>query len=352
MTPPAAGARSGSRGTGGASNGAATTVSWRDVPAASIVLVQGPEEFIASRALGNLRRRLRAQSPDLEVTKLDASAYTAGTLAMTASPSLFGEPKLIEVSSLATMSDDFLADGLAYLAAPEPDVVVAFHHGGGVRGKKLLDAVKASGAPVVECQPLKKDADKADFVTAEFRHAGRRIDSRAVRALVAAVGTSLSELAAACSQLISDAPSMEGSSTITAELVDKYYGGRVEATAFRVADAALAGNGPVALSSLRHALATGVDPVPLVAALAMKVRTLAKVYAARGSSAQIAKDLGMQAWQVDAAKRDIGAWTPQALVRAIQVLAEADAQVKGEARDPVYAVERAVTIIATSARRR
>jgi DNA polymerase III subunit delta len=327
-------------------------VSWRDVPPASIVLVQGPEEFIASRALGNLRQRLRAQSPDLEVNKMDASTYTAGQLAMTASPSLFGEPKLIEVSSVATMSDDFLADALAYVGAPEPDVVVAFHHGGGVRGKKLLDAIKASGAPVVECQPLKKDSDKADFVTAEFRQAGRRIDPQAVRSLVAAVGANLSELAAACSQLISDTPSGEDSRTVTADLVDKYYGGRVEATAFRVADAALAGNGPVALSSLRHALATGVDPVPLVAALAMKVRTLAKVYAARGSSAQIAKDLGMQAWQVDAAKRDIGGWTPQALVRAIQVLAEADAQVKGEAKDPVYAVERAVTIVATSARRR
>ena len=124
---------------------------------------------------------------------------------------------------------------------------------------------------MVECQPLKKDADKADFVGAEFRQAGRRIDPQAVRALVAAVGANLSELAAACSQLISDTPA-EGSGTITPELVDKYYGGRVEATAFRVADAALAGNGPVALSSLRHALATGVDPVPLVAALAMKIR--------------------------------------------------------------------------------
>jgi DNA polymerase-3 subunit delta len=327
-------------------------VSWRDVPSSSIVLVQGPEEFIASRALGNLRRRLRGQSPDLEVTKMDASAYTAGQLAMTASPSLFGEPKLIEVSSLASMSEDFLADALAYIGAPEPDVVVAFHHSGGVRGKKLLDAIKASGAPVVECQPLKKDAEKADFVSAEFRQAGRRIEPQAVRSLIAAVGASLSELAAACSQLIADTPSGDDSRAVTADLVDKYYGGRVEATAFRVADAALAGNGPVALSSLRHALATGVDPVPLVAALAMKVRTLAKVYSARGSSAQIAKDLGMQAWQVDVARRDIGSWTPEALARAIQVLAEADAQVKGEAKDPVYAVERAVTTIATSARRR
>jgi DNA polymerase III subunit delta len=40
------------------------------------------------------------------------------------------------------------------------------------------------------------------------------------------------------------------------------------------------------------------------------------------------------------------------LIRSIQVIAEADAQVKGEARDPVYAVEHAVTVIAMSASRR
>ena len=325
---------------------AQSPASWRDVPVAPVVLMFGPEDFIASRAVENLRRKLRAQNPDLEVTSIDASGYVAGKLTMVASPSLFSEPKLIEVSSLAAMSDDFLTDALGYLKDPQPDVVVAMVHGGGTRGKKLLDALKAAKVPIIDCQALKKDQDKAAFVSAEFALAKRRIDSQAVRALVAAVGASLSELAAACSQLISDTTGMVG-----VEQIDNYYGGRVEATAFKVADAALAGNGPVALSTLRHALATGVDPVPLVAALAMKIRSVAKVYSARGSSAQLARDLGMSPWQVDAARRDAGHWTPEALAASIKVLAEADAQVKGASRDPVYAVERAVTVIATSARR-
>jgi DNA polymerase-3 subunit delta len=126
----------------------------------------------------------------------------------------------------------------------------------------------------------------------------------------------------------------------------------VEATAFKVADAAMAGNGPVALSTLRHALATGADPVPLVAALAAKLRTVAKVAGAKGSSAQIAKQLGMQPWLVEQAQRDVRRWTPEGLARSIQVTAEADAQVKGLSRDPVYAVEHAVTVIAAAARGR
>ena len=196
---------------------------------------------------------------------------------------------------------------------------------------------------MVDCQPLKKDAEKVAFVASEFKAAGRRIEQEAVQALVNAVGASLAELAAACSQLIADA-----ATTVTAELVDRYYGGRIEATAFKVADAAMAGNGPLALSTLRHALATGADPVPLVAALAAKLRTVARVAGASGSAAQIAAELGMQPWLVEQAQRDVRRWTPEGLVRSIQATAEADAQVKGLSRDPVYAVEHAVTVIALS----
>jgi DNA polymerase-3 subunit delta len=325
---------------------ASNTATWRDVAPAGVVLIGGPEDYLGSRAMDGIRSQVRAAAPDVEVTRLHAAGYEAGTLAMNVSPSLFGESKLIEVEGVETMNDAFLADALKYLARPEPDAVLVLRHAGGVRGKKLLDAVKAGGWPVVDCQPLKKDADKAAFVTTEFRAAGRKINSDAVQALVNAVGANLSELAAACSQLIADA-----GSAVTSEMVDRSYGGRLEATAFKVADAAMAGNGPAALSTLRHALATGADPVPLVAALAAKLRTVAKVAGAQGSPAQIARELGMQPWLVEQAQRDVRRWSPEGLVRSIQATAEADAQVKGLSRDQVYAVEHAVTVISMSVRR-
>lgn len=313
---------------------------------ALVVLIGGPEEYLGIRAMDRIRSQVRAAEPDVEITRLNAGSYEAGSLAMNVSPSLFGESKLIEVEAAEAMNDAFLADALKYLAGPEPDAVLVVRHGGGVRGKKLLDAIKTAGWPVVDCQPLKKDADKTAFVVSEFKAASRRIEPEAVHALVNAVGANLSELAAACSQLIADA-----ATAVDTGMVDRYYGGRVEATAFKVADAAMAGNGPLALSTLRHALATGADPVPLVAALAAKLRTVAKVAGAQGSSAQIARQLGMQPWLVEQAQRDVRRWTPEGLVRSIQVTAEADAQVKGLSRDPVYAVEHAVTVIATSVRR-
>ncbi|MFS0716625.1 DNA polymerase III subunit delta [Arthrobacter sp. 1P04PC] len=325
---------------------ATNTATWRDVTPAPVVLVGGPEDYLASRAMDRLRQLVRAAAPDVEVTRMSAAAYEPGALAMNVSPSLFGEQKLIEVEALESMNDAFLADALKYLAQPEADAVMVMRHGGGVRGKKLLDAIKAGGWPVVDCQPLKKDADKISFVMTEFKAASRRIEPDAVQALINAVGASMAELAAACSQLIADA-----TTAVDADMVDRYYGGRVEASGFKVADAAMAGNAPLALSTLRHALDTGADPVPIVAALAAKLRSLAKVAGAQGSSSQIAKQLGMQPWLVEQAQRDVRRWTPEGLVRSIQVTAEADAQVKGLSRDPVYAVEHAVTVIAGSVRR-
>lgn len=176
--------------------------------------------------------------------------------------------------------------------------------------------------------------------------AKRRIQPDAARALVAAVGSDLAELAAACTQLVQDTQGDVGKET-----VDSYFGGRVEATGFKVADAALTGRGAVALSTLRHALTTGTDPVPIVAALAMKLRQVAKVAGQRKSSGQLAKELGMAPWQVQQAQEQAQYWTPDELVKCLRLVAEADAQVKGASRDPEYAVERAVTGIALAARR-
>ena len=280
----------------------------------------------------------------VEVSEIDASAYEVGMLGVIASPSLFDEPRAVVVRKVEACNDAFLTDALAYLDRIEDDVVLALVHGGGVRGKKLLDAIRAGGHPVVVCEAIKRDSDKSAFVTDELRRAGRRADAGGVRALDEAVGSDLRELASAVAQLVADT-----TGTIGAQVVEQYYAGRIEATGFRVADAAVAGNVAQAVALLRHAMSTGVDPVPLVAALAAKLRTLAKVAAMRGRSGVSAGDLGLAPWQVDRARKDLSRWTPETLAFAINAVAQADAEVKGASRDPQFAIERAVLRVAGAA---
>src|SRR5690606_20165196 len=145
----------------------------------------------------------------------------------------------------------------------------------------------------------------------------------AVRALVDAIGPDLAELASSCQQLIRDV-----NGPVELEAVQRYYGSRVNATGFAVADAAIAGKVGEALALARHALEGGTDPVPLVAALAMKLRTLAKVGAARGRNLDPARDLGLAPWQVDRARRELRLWRADTVAEAIAAVARADAEIK------------------------
>lgn len=322
-------------------------LAWDQVRPAPVVLVSGTETVLADRAVRMLRDILRAEDASLEVNDLDAGAYAPGELLTLASPSLFAEPRLLRVSGVEKASDAFLEEALAYLQAPADETYLVLRHAGGARGKKLLDAVRAGtgGGIEIVCAELKRDADRQDFVAAEFKAARRRITPGALRALVSAFSDDLAELAAACRQLLADADD-----EITEQVVDRYYAGRVETNAFNVADAAIAGRYGEALGLLRHALASGADPVPIVAAFASKIRTMAKLSGARGSSGQLAQRFGLAPWQVDRARRDLQGWTDEGLGRVIQVLAETDEQVKGGGRDPVYAVERMISIVADRGR--
>ncbi len=327
------------------SKSAIRQVPWRDPRPAPHVLVSGPEDVCAERAIAGLRDYVRAEDPAVEVTDLRADDYVAGTLLTVTSPSLFGEPRLVRVFGVEKASDSFLTEAVAYLESPQEGATVVLRHtGASVRGKKLLDAIRSGKADAVEiaCPAVKRDSDRYDFAAAEFSSANKRIAPAALRALVSAFSDDLTELAAACQQLIAD---VDGD--VTDEIVRRYYGGRVETTAFAVADTAIAGRYGEALITLRHALASGADPVPLVAAIASKLRTMARVAGLRESSAAIAARIGVKDWQVDRARRDLTGWNEESLGRAIQAAARADAEVKGASRDPIFALERLVTVVAT-----
>lgn len=316
---------------------------WNQVRPANVVLVTGTEGYLADRAIRLLRETLRAEDPSLEVNDIEADAYAPGELLTLASPSLFNEPRLIRVTKVEKCTDAFLAEVLEYLESPADDTYLVLRHAGGMRGKKLLEAIRGGLGNGIEvsCAELKKDVDKTDFALAEFAAAGRRVNGGAIRALVSAFSDDLAELAAACQQLLSDS-----SDEITEATVEKYYSGRIETNAFKVADAAIAGRRGDALVLLRHALAGGADPVPIVAAFAAKIRVMAKLYGVKGPSGQLAQRFGLAPWQVDRAKRDVQGWSEEGLGRTIELLADTDEQVKGGGRDPVYAIERMIGIVA------
>lgn len=319
---------------------------------APIVLISGPEQFLADRAGRAIRDALRSADPSIEIHDVEASGYTAGELFTIASPSLFAEPRLIRVEGVEKASDAFIEDAKRYVEQPAEDATLVLRHAGGQRGKALLDAVRgasgqALGAIEVVCAEVKRDADRLAFAQTEFRRLGAQVAPGAVRALVAAYGSGIGELAGAIEQLVAD----RGTKLSEAD-IERATEGRVEAGAFKVADAATAGNASEALVLLRQALLTGTDPIPLLAALNMKVRAMARAFGARGSSGQLAKQFGMAPWQAERAQRETRGWREADLARTVDLAAETEWLLKGGSRDPEYALERYVLFVASRGRER
>jgi DNA polymerase-3 subunit delta len=312
---------------------------WRTASPHPVVFVSGPEEYFASRAIRSLREQLKQLDSALEIHELEAADYQAGQLLNLTSPSLFAEPRLLIISGVERCSDDLITDGLEYIANPTSDTTVILRHtGSSVRGKKLVDAIRTNAnCSEIACVAIKGDGEKLSFIQGEFAHAGRKVTQGAAKALLDAFSDDIAELAGACQQLLQDS-----AETITEDIVDRYYGGRVETNAFKVLDAALAGQTGTALGLLRHAIATGADPVPLVAGIAMKIRQLEKIYGNRNASAA---SVGMAPWQMDRAKKDLHGWSEDGLALVVQRLADADAAAKGAERDPVFTLEKLVTLI-------
>jgi DNA polymerase-3 subunit delta len=88
----------------------------------------------------------------------------------------------------------------------------------------------------------------------------------------------------------------------------------------------------------------------VTSAIASALRSIAKVSGTnRGSkSFELAGQLGMAPWQIDKARRQLTHWSPRGLADAVSAIALADAQVKGAASDPIYALEKAVKRITTA----
>ena len=308
-------------------------------------LILGSEAALADRAQAKLTAQLKDESA--EITTIFSGDALLGDISDALAPSLFSERRALIIKDLQDLPEDSKEEVTRYLSQPDALTTIIFIHKGGVKGKALLDTIKKVKPEIIACEPLKREAEKEAFVKDLFLDSGRKASPGAVAALVGALGADMRELQQAVSQIALDSPA----GVIDEAMVDKYHQGRVETTGFDVADATVDGNLPVALISLRSAIETGTDPVMVTSAIASALRSLAKVSgsASGAKSFELAGQLGMAPWQIDKARRQLQGWTPRSLSKAVQAIALADAQVKGAATDPIYALEKALATI-TAAR--
>ena len=322
----------------------ATVVPWRLAKIAPVLLVSGPQDFFAERAIKMVRDQMRKQNENLEVVEIQAADYTPGQIFDLASAGLFGDSKLVVIDGVERCSDSLITDGIDYAQQPAEDAVVIFRHNGKtVRGKKLLESLRSNDLVLeATCIELTKEAERLAFVESEFKSKGRKIQRAAAQALIDIFGKDFEELSAACSQLQND-----DSGEITPQIVEKYFGGRLETTGFKIADSALAGRAAESLLLLRHSLDQGIEGVLIIAAFSKKITELAKMI---GNPNVSAASMGMPDWIFRKTRESLAGWTEESMARVIHALADTDFAVKGGEKDSAYALERFVSLVANKGR--
>jgi DNA polymerase-3 subunit delta len=311
-------------------------------PLPSLFLLVGDEELLVDRAISAISAASRRADPSVAETQLVGSELEGSELHEMLGPSLFGEARVLIVRSAQDVRVAAAAVLGPYLTTPADGTVIVLHHVGGAKGKAVLELARKAKALEIGCTKLTRPEERADFVRAEVRRNGGRIAPDAVAALLDAVGSDLRELAAVSGQLVSDSGGDVG-----IDVVRAYHRGRAEVSGFAVSDLAVVGRSGPALEALRFALEVGVPHVVIADALADGVRTIARVGSAgRGNEYQLASKLGMPPWKVKRAQSQSRGWTEPGMRRALRTVATLNADVKGEAANPAWALERAVRRLA------
>lgn len=307
------------------------------------LLVTGAESLLAERAVGSYIAAARAERPDAGLVRMEAGELDAGRLAEAAGGSLLAAASILVINDLGGLPAELADPLLDLLADPGPELALAMVHGGGNKGRGLLDKVRKAKIEKLDF-PAIKTWDLPQFVAAEVRSQGGRCDQASARALVDAVGSDTRSLAAAVRQLLDDC----SDGLITEAAVHRYFGGRAEVTSFAVADDVLAGRVGGALEKLRWALSSGVAPVLVTSALASNLRNLGRYLDARDSrvrEAELARQIGVPPWKLKDLSRLSRDWRPAGVAKAIAIVAVADARTKGAASDPGFALEQAVLAV-------
>ena len=315
-----------------------------------LTLVTGPEEFLGERAVAAVKAAVRSHDAEAEFSETMAASLTMAELGDLASPSLFSTTRCVVVRNLEDLPEESAPGLLDYAGSPAEDVALVLAHGGGAKGSGLLTKLRKLGSVTeVKSAPLTA-REFPGFVVNELRARKVRIDPDAADFLIQAVGQDLRSLAAAASQLAND---FEGQ-PLTVEMVRKYFGGRAEAKSFAVADHTLYGQAAKALEELRWALDRGTAPVLVTSAMAGGLRSLAKFMTApRGMrNNDLMREVGVPGWKLDVLRRQSHGWDVDGVGRAIRTVARADADIKGQASDASYALEKMVLDVVRARPRR
>ncbi len=289
------------------------------------LLLWGEDEFLLREAA---REALGVAFP--LATHVEGAEWVGGETADLATPSLFGEPRALLVSSCEALPNHAAEELARYLEAPAPDAHLVLT-GRGVKAPPPIGRLKAL-----------IDTRRVELSTRELpswvgvRAKGKGIPSSApgAKALIDTIGERPAQLDQALGQLAAAFPGEQ----LTPALVERQFRGLGDRKTWEVADKAFAGDLAGAVRALAGMLVAREEPLLILGGVAARLRDLERVAAAppRLSGGDLARAAGVRFdWQARRYREQAKRYSPGELASLHLGVAEADRALKNGASGDV-----------------
>jgi DNA polymerase-3 subunit delta len=312
-----------------------------------VTVVLGEEELLAERAVADATAAaVERLGPGTTVEEVRGAALPDGFAMGLATASLFGGGRVVVVQEADALDGPARAAVLALAADPGPATAVVLRAVVPGRQARFFKDVQRHAA-VVQVAKL-RPSERASWLRAEVRRLGRKADEAAVAALVDTVGQDLRELAGAVAKLHVAVPPP---TVLTAAHVAEYLAQTADRGIFELTDAVFAADPATALDRLDALLDQGEDAIRLLGFLASQLRVLLRVADHPGLPAgQVAELLGgaTRDWQVKRARAQADRFHPEHLRRALDVIAEADFEIRNGSPSQRLLLELVISRIAAA----
>ena len=294
----------------------------------SVLLFEGPEEYLKETALRNLRKALLPEGlEDLNENRLD-SPDTAALIAAAETLPFMAERRLILLRDYSAVTGRGEADEklLEYLTHVPSTAVILFYCVLPIRQKKIRNLVQKQGG-LVEFKPL-GDRELTSFVTGAFHDLGRECDARTADLLVFTSGHDLNLLLGEISKIASYHPEMP---RVDPADVRALATPSSESRVFDMVNAILAEDENRAFSLLRTLLQNGESRIMILGMLLRQFRLMQHIKIMqyeKKSPADIYAALGMGSWVAQQYVRQAASYTGRQVKNAVALCLETDLNIK------------------------
>lgn len=304
-----------------------------------VYLICGSDRPKVLRAVARLRSNVAAAGGSEELhDALDIDPRAVAGLCEQLG--LFGGDRLILISGVDVWNADAVKLLEPYLAAPTPGTTLALQAGPAMKkDHRLLKAIDGKRRLAFD---LPGEKELPNHLRKEAQRLGARIDSEALRLLIALVGPDAIALEGELDKLTTYA----AGEPIDAEMVEALAFRGDGVSVFALTDAVAARQRRGTFRVLERAFDAGEKPhalLPMVARQVDLLRQARRELDAGGSAATLARRLGVHEFRAKKAMSAAAAWSEREAALAICRLADADHAMKGGRRiDPELALERAL----------